>query len=282
MKFSTLQELEQAFMQDFDFPDTMQVGDTFYDRKNSMSLEEALVRGMGAMIYEAKDLQQGAIALVWHRKKNRLLPVNVLALTEGFISEGMGAPGMMPEEGDSRVIGDVVDVKITSLPNSKTIKGKVDTGATISSLHAERYKVNKGQVEFVCPALSNNVITAPLLDQQAVKSADGGTEYRPVIELNIKVNDKPMSKQQFNLNDRGAMEHPILLGQNVLEKGGFMIDPRMNEDTQQWQAIVELAYSMPPLDSGVEQLYDTIKNSSVSFDDLFRYIAGKVADKNIE
>jgi hypothetical protein len=33
----------------------------------------------------------------------------------------------------------------------------------------------------------------------------------------------------FNLNDRGTMAYPMLVGQNILEAGGFMIDPTIND-----------------------------------------------------
>ena len=68
----------------------------------------------------------------------------------------------------------------------------------------------------------------PVLEKQAVKLSNGSMEYRPVVELNIKINDQQLTNCMFNLNDRGAMTYPILIGQNVLEAGGFMVDPSID------------------------------------------------------
>ena len=142
------------------------------------------------------------------------------------------------------VIGDSALIKITNFPSSRPLKGKVDTGATVSSLHADRWKLNRdtGKVEFVSKELSPNVITMDLADQHAIKTPDGGVEYRPVISLNIKVGEKLLTDVMFNLNDRGHMDFPILIGQNVLEKGKFLIDPRMNESEDEdidWDTLRE-------------------------------------------
>ena len=149
-------------------------------------------------------------------------------LQGGVITEKIdnGNSVNIPKE---RIIGDVVDVIITSIPNSGALKGKVDTGADVSSVHAENWKVENGQVTFECPELSENKITLPVLEKQAIKSSNGDMEYRPVIELNIKVNNQQLTNVMFNLNDRGTMTYPMLVGQNVLEAGGFMIDPTIND-----------------------------------------------------
>lgn len=126
-------------------------------------------------------------------------------------------------------IGSTVEVRFTNIPGSVPLKGKVDTGADVSSLHATEHHIHDGRVTFTCPELSTNKITVPLITQQTVKSSDGGQEYRPVIELNVKVNGKLLTNVEFNLNDRGNMKFPVLIGKNILIKGGFKIDPRLDE-----------------------------------------------------
>lgn len=130
-------------------------------------------------------------------------------------------------------IGSTVEVKFTNISNNTVLTGKVDTGADISSLHATEYRIGDNRVTFTCPELSNNNITVPLITQQAVKSSDGGQEYRPVIALNVKINDKLMTNVEFNLNDRGNMKFPVLIGKNILVKGGFKIDPRLDENVEE-------------------------------------------------
>ena len=163
-----------------------------------------------------------------------------------------------------------------NLPASSELKGKVDTGATISSLHAERYKIKGDQIEFVCPELSPNVIRLPMDDRQSVKSADGGVEYRPVVRLNIKVNDVPMQDIQFNLNDRGQMQYPMLVGQNILEKGKYLIDPSIQEDAEEidWNLLYEnlgeiLVESDTSLsDEEIAELFDNLARSNLTFAEL--------------
>ena len=132
-------------------------------------------------------------------------------------------------EEQTQVIGDVVILKIDLPSGTGAIKGKVDTGAEICSLHADQIQMSEGSVKFINKELSDNVITAPLTEKQAVKSSDGGIEYRPVIVLDVVVNDKPVKQVQFNLNDRSIMEYGCLVGQNLLEKTGFMINPSQDD-----------------------------------------------------
>ena len=170
-------------------------------------------------------------------------------------------------EGQENIIGDVVEVKFLNF-NTSTLKGKVDTGATISSLDAHNLQIDQEskQVAFECQHLSQNRITLPLAQQQAVSSSDGGTEYRPVVALNVKVGDKLLQNAMFNLNNRSKMEYPVLIGQNILEKGGFLIDPRLKKDTMEdydpqtvdvdWETLQEEFKDVEP--ENIEQ-NDTIK-----------------------
>lgn len=108
----------------------------------------------------------------------------------------------------------------------KTIKGKVDTGATTSSLHGTNVNIEKkqGTVSFICCALSDNIISLPLKGTQEVHSADGGSELRPVVSLDIKINGIPLKNIEFNINDRSNMDVPLLIGQNILKAGEFVVD----------------------------------------------------------
>lgn len=142
-------------------------------------------------------------------------------------------------ESQQQVIGDTVEVSFSYFSNSKPIRGKVDTGADVCSLHVSKWNSSNNRVTFVAPHLSNNTITAPLSDNQAVKSADGGVEYRPVVEFDITINGKELRKVAFNLNDRSQMEYPILIGQNALEQGKFLVNPSATESID-WEQIKSL------------------------------------------
>ena len=181
---------------------------------------------------------QDRLVFVW--AITRLLVKPVIAK---FVPKARMSMVMVKEANDANVIGDVVEVRFTNFPQTVSIKGKVDTGALMSSLHADKFEINEkvGTVSFVSKELSNNVITLPLQDRQAVKSADGGTEYRPVIALNIEVSDKRLQDVLFNLNDRNNMDHQLLIGQNILEKGKFLIDPTIQEGEEviDWDMLQE-------------------------------------------
>ncbi len=225
------------------------------------------------------------LALVWKNKNTTIVPVEVHPTTAARMSYQLTG---VNENAEPNTIGDIVRVKITNLPASKELKGKVDTGATISSLHAERWKLDGDNVRFVCPELSPNVISVPLVDQQAVKSADGGTEYRPVVELNVKINDKMIQGVQFNLNDRGQMEFPILVGQNILEKGKFLIDPTINESVKEeddvdWNALYEAIGDIevpeePSREEEIEKVYEVLRSSNVDFSDLIRHMRTAITE----
>lgn len=122
----------------------------------------------------------------------------------------------------TNTLSDKESVTFTSL--DKTAEGKIDTGASVSSLNATNIKLGRGQVSFVCPQLSPNSLTVPLIDTQDVSSADGGTSSRPVVEFDIEIAGVSLYKQQFNLNDRSDMDSPILIGQNIIEAGKFIIN----------------------------------------------------------
>jgi len=122
------------------------------------------------------------------------------------------------------LIGTEVEVTFPQLTN-KTLTGKVDTGATMTSLHATSINVIGRNVEFVCEELSPNTITLPLYSTQDIHTADAGSSERPVVQLSITINGAEIPNVSINLNDRSNMDSPLLIGQNVLSQGEFIIDP---------------------------------------------------------
>jgi hypothetical protein len=248
MEFESLEDLKAAFMGGgFDFPDEFTISGVRFGkfRSSEYSIEDMIKNNYKAMwlyfvpqpiIDQARKAGlDGAIVFLWGFDKRRLImyPYDVRNTTKARI---MGKVVTEKENnGDSvnikkeKIVGDVVDVIVTSIPNSNIMKGKIDTGADVSSLHAEDWSIDNGQVTFTCPELSENKITLPVLEKQAIKSSNGDMEYRPVIQLNIKINNQQLTSIMFNLNDRGTMKYPVLIGQNVLEAGGFMIDPTIDD-----------------------------------------------------
>lgn len=126
------------------------------------------------------------------------------------------------------IIGNEVEVAFATLGNRALI-GKVDTGATTSSLHATNIQVSGNRVSFVCPDISSNSITMELAGSQEVHSADGGGQARPMVKFDVTVNGQSLSGVAFNLNDRSNMDDPVLIGQNILQAGNFIIDVNKDE-----------------------------------------------------
>lgn len=163
------------------------------------------------------------------------------------------------------------------------VQGKIDTGATTSSLHAVNVSVNKerGVVTFKSDAISNNVITLRLQGAQEVHSADHGGDTRPVVKLDIEIGGVLLKDMVFNLNDRSNMDAKLLIGQNVLKAGDFQID--VNKDSQQEPPVREevehpksrMIGDHPELIEAIE----TLRGQQVTFDEIFRYLTTEALNK---
>jgi len=309
MKFTNLEDLKNTFIEGkFKMDDQITISGVPLNKRYSPEIAvrdifEKNFKGIVIYVVHQKDkdaakeagLEQWVMFL-WAGVGTRVVPYDVRTITKARALGKRIIEGLEKYEKPDNIIGSTVEVKITSLPGSTPIKGKVDTGATICSLHADNFKINRGEntITFKSPDLSSNELTVPLIDQQTVKSADGGSEYRPVIEFNIKVNGKIVNNVKFNLNDRSHMEFPMLVGRNALEGGKFLIDPRLDEDRitnsaddgeLNWDYIQEelsLELYTEPQNSRAEELYTLIKESDVSFADIVRHIRTDVTENIME
>ncbi len=234
-RFDNLEQVEAAFKRGaLEWPKYILVGNFRYSfyKSHSKGIHRILTgKEPGFVIYHlpkdnvSKAKEQGLnhwmVFVFTADNTSNMKPVGV-----GFTTAARGKAMYGGLSEDAQVVGDVVLVKIQLPTGVVSLKGKVDTGADISSLHVDgKPKAIGDTVRFENHNASGRIITAPLVTQQAVKSSDGGTEYRPIIELDIEVQGKPISKAQFNLNDRSDMEHEVLIGQNILEKAGFIVNP---------------------------------------------------------
>jgi hypothetical protein len=179
---------------------------------------------------------------------------------------------------NQRVIGNTVTVTFTQL-NQKGISSKVDTGATTSSLHATNITVNhdNSSVSFSCDALSPNTITMDLNGAQTVHSADSGGDQRPTIRMDVTVDGQHIPGVEFNLNDRSNMDSPILVGQNILKAGNFIIDVKKDEEVTDAPA-GEPPTEPPPMPEAVdpkEKIMDAMRiivEANLTIGDLLKYM----------
>jgi len=109
---------------------------------------------------------------------------------------------------------------------------RVDTGAKTSSLHVDNIKksIIKGvhSVSFDIHPDAHNVdtklkCTAPISDIRKVKSSNGTTEERYVIETPVVLGKEEWTIE-ITLTDRSDMSYLMLFGREALGKK-FLVDP---------------------------------------------------------
>jgi hypothetical protein len=90
----------------------------------------------------------------------------------------------------------------------KTVRARIDTGATKGSIDTH---------------LAKQLNLGPVIKKKHVKSAHGIT-LRSIIKVKIEIKRKTL-EAEFTLAHRSHMTYPVLIGQNLLKKGNFIIDP---------------------------------------------------------
>ncbi len=90
----------------------------------------------------------------------------------------------------------------------KQVTARIDTGATASSIDSNLAK----ELDF-----------KEIEKFKIVKSASG-TKRRQIVIGKVKM-DGSVLEDEFTLADRSHMTYPLLIGQNILKKGNFMVDP---------------------------------------------------------
>lgn len=284
-EFDNIDELKQRFTKskNYNFADEITVHGIPYKKTagSNYDMRDIINKGVKPMISYGTFKRQDAIdngmnqflIFLWGWTGNMLVPHDVrfmsasrmgVPITEGSMDSKMNVDRQ-------KILGTTTEIQISNIPGCPPIKAKVDTGADISSIHADDWTTNNGQVTFTSGDISPNKITLPVIEKQAIKSSNGDVEYRPVVELDVKVNGVPMSGVMFNLNDRGTMEYSILIGKNILERGGFLIDPKIAEgdvdiDTFEidWEMLAEefANEEVEPITISEEEVIEYIKNNT--------------------
>jgi len=122
--------------------------------------------------------------------------------------------------GEPIVLGYIENVAVGNL--ALEMKGKLDTGADTSSVHAYNVKVYKrgerdNWVKFRLVGKDGRAIR---YDQNVIRFANiktktGGTIRRPVIHLPVCVGGR-WGRAEVNLADRGEFEYEVLIGREFL------------------------------------------------------------------
>ena len=106
------------------------------------------------------------------------------------------------------ILGLTEQVTILGESNQEQVTARIDTGATSSSIDLK---------------LAESLALKPGEKLKIVKSASG-IKKRPVAIVKVKLNGD-IIEEEFTLADRSHMTYSLLIGQNILKKGNFLIDP---------------------------------------------------------
>ena len=132
---------------------------------------------------------------------------------------------------NKKVIGRLESITLPEL-GIDNLEVRVDTGAKTSSLHVDNIKklVVKGvhQVTFDIHPDAHNVdrivtCTAPISDIRKIKSSNGTSEERYVIETTIVLGVESWAIE-ITLTDRSDMSYLMLFGREAIGTR-FLIDP---------------------------------------------------------
>ena len=109
------------------------------------------------------------------------------------------------------------------------LKAKIDTGATISALHATHIKEYdfKGNryVQFrLYQSKSYILIKKPILGYKTIKNSFGKKQLRPLIKISIKIGNNTIDTIT-TLTTRSRMTYPVLIGRSTLNNN-YRINPR--------------------------------------------------------
>jgi hypothetical protein len=131
-------------------------------------------------------------------------------------------------EDERRVYGWKEWVQVGS--KADRMRAKLDSGARTSSLHAEDVfefeRDGEPWVQFTLVNPRNEdstsvIIKAPIQRTARVKTTDGVSDRRHVVELNFQIGERQM-REEFTLNDRSNLICPILIGRNALRHLGYL------------------------------------------------------------
>lgn len=109
------------------------------------------------------------------------------------------------------------------------LKTKVDTGASLSAIHATNFKVDPktNVLSFTLldeehPQYNNNVYSTKHYTLDEIRSSNGQTAKRYTVELPVIYNDTKY-RVLFSLSNRKSMRNPVLLGRRFLRDGNFIV-----------------------------------------------------------
>lgn len=203
-----------------------------YIGMNATNFGDVIKGHLGYAIFHDENSQNGLI-FIWGTDKLRILPQSVQEISLEQIktlSNKLKESVSLDDKNNSRdIVDDITDVHLIGFNDNKPIEARVDTGATQCSLHGENVKWSKDN-DLVQFTFEGKRYQMNLVGEQKISSSDGGETERPVVVFRVKIAGKFFDGIAFNINDRASMPHQILIGQNLLEQGNFLVDPNGTDE----------------------------------------------------
>lgn len=240
------------------------------------TINQATYQNISKSDQHGDETQPGSmLAFMWKWNPNIkvIMPVNVRPTKPQRLSSL--ELDKMPL-GEQQSLGLTSEIEFVQL--GTTVPAKIDTGATISSLHADDWTVEGDSVVFKS-SIFKKVLRAPTDGSHDVHTSDGGVENRPVVAFDVRINGRLIQNAHFNLNNRSNMDFPVLIGQNILKQGNFTIDPSV--ENINWgeldklfedDTFTNLPFDLPGDPTKIKQAIDVFETNDVSFKDLMKYI----------
>lgn len=111
------------------------------------------------------------------------------------------------------ILGLTEEITISSEQGAakETVIARIDTGATLSSIDTE---------------LAKTLGITTIIREKTVKSASGKS-VRPVVNATVEIKGQQI-EGEFSLANRKSMKYQVLIGQNHLKKGNYLVDPQID------------------------------------------------------
>jgi ribosomal protein S6--L-glutamate ligase len=126
-----------------------------------------------------------------------------------------------------RPLSDIEPIQVMRLMDT-CVRGRVDTGATFCSLHADKVEDLEDWIKFTRGDITYKV---PVDRHMKIKNAHGAT-HRAIIKLDVTVRDKRYNQIEFTIIDRSGMNYEVLIGRNLLKEIGLPVMIYKEDGTQ--------------------------------------------------
>jgi ribosomal protein S6--L-glutamate ligase len=122
---------------------------------------------------------------------------------------------------DFVVVGSVDEIIIKYFNDEKPIKARIDTGAEYSSINGTDIEITDETIAFT---FGEYRYRFSLVKNVNIVAANG-KEKRPIIRLDIAIDDKVLHNVEFTVNDRGTLKYDALLGRRALSQANVLVNP---------------------------------------------------------